>query len=50
MPDSDVYIPSASSTGSCDTSSPSSEEEMEVASTVQPERGPHASSEDFDEY
>ena len=49
MTDSDVYLPSASSTDSCDTSYSSSKEEMEVASTVQPYEGePHASNEDFD--
>ena len=50
MTDSDVYLPSASSTESCDTSHSSSKEEMEVASTVQPYVGePRASNEDFDE-
>ena len=50
MTDSDVYLPSASSTDSCDTSYSSSKEEMEVASTVQPYEGePRASNEDFDE-
>ena len=49
MTDSDVYLPSASSSESCDTSYSSSKEEMEVASTVQPYEGePHASNEDFD--
>ena len=36
MSDSDVYLPSASSTESCSTSYSSSREEMEVVSTVQP--------------
>ena len=36
MSNSDVYLPSASFTMSCDTSYSSSEEEMEVASTAQP--------------
>ena len=36
MSDSDVYLPSASSTESCYTSYSSSREEMEVVSTVQP--------------
>ena len=49
MSDGDVYLPSASSTESCDTSYSSSREEMVVACTVQPyERGPRASNEDFD--
>ena len=48
MTDSDVYLPSASSTESCDTSHSCSKEEMEVASTVQPYEGePRASNEDF---
>ena len=51
MTDSDVYLPSASSTESCDTSYSSSKEETKVASTVQPYEGePHASNEDFDEH
>ena len=50
MSDSDVYLPSASSTKSCDTSHSSSKEEIEVKSTVQPCGGePRASNEDFDE-
>ena len=50
MSDSDVYLPSASSTESCDTSHSSNKEEMEVATTVQPYEGePRASNEDFDE-
>ena len=50
MTDSDVYLSSASSSESCDTSYSSSREEMEVASTVQPYEGePCASNEDFDE-
>ena len=50
MSDSDVYLPSASSTESFDTSYASSKEEMEVASTVQPYEGePRASNKDFDE-
>ena len=50
MTDSDVYLPSASSTESCDTSYSSSKDEIEVASTVQPNKGePRASNEDFDE-
>ena len=50
MSDSDVYLPSASPTESCDTSYSSNKEEMEVASTVQPYEGePRASNEDFDE-
>ena len=49
MTDSDVYLPSASSTDSCDTSYSSSKEEMEVASTVQHYEGePRAPNEDFD--
>ena len=36
MTDSNVYLPPANSTESCDTSYSSSKEEMEVASTVQP--------------
>ena len=36
MSDSDVYLPSAGSTESFDTSYASSKEEMGVASTVQP--------------
>ena len=49
MHDSDVYLPSASSTESCDTSYSSSREEMVVASTVQPYEGePRASNENFD--
>ena len=39
MFDSDVYLPSAGSTKSCDTSYSSSREEMEAASTVQPYEG-----------
>lgn len=34
-----VYLPSASSTESCDTSYSSSKEEMAVASTVKPYKG-----------
>ena len=50
MTDSDVYLPSASSSESCDTSYLSSKEEIEVASTVQPYEGePRVSNEDFDE-
>ena len=50
MSDSDVYLPSASSTESFDTSYASSKEEMEVTSTVQPYEGePRASNKDFDE-
>ena len=51
MSDSDVYLSSASSSESCDTSySSTSREEMEVASTVQPCEGePPASNEDFGE-
>ena len=50
MSDSDIYLPSASSTKSCDTSHSSSKEEIEVKSTVQPCGGePRASNEDFDE-
>ena len=50
MSDSDVYLPSASSTKSCDTSHSSNKEEMDVATTVQPYEGePRASNEDFDE-
>ena len=45
MSDSDVYLPSASSTESFD-----SKEEMGVASTVQPYEGEsRASNKDFDE-
>ena len=51
MSDSDVYLPSASLTESCDTSYSSSGGEMEVASMVQPYEGkPRASNEDFDEH
>ena len=51
MTDSDVYLPSASSTESCDTSYSSNKvEEMGIASTVQPYEGELlASNEDFDE-
>ena len=50
MSDSDVYLPSASSTESFDAAYPSNKEEMEVASTVKPYEGePRASNEDFDE-
>ena len=49
MTDSDVYLSSASSSESCDTSYSGSKEEVEVASTVQPYEGePHVSNEDFD--
>ena len=50
MTDSDVYLPSASSTESCDTSYSSNKvEEMGIASTVQPYEGElRASNEDFD--
>ena len=42
MSDSDVYLPTASSTKSFDTSYSSSKKEMEVASTIQPYEGePH---------
>ena len=51
MSDSDVYLPSARSTKSCDASYSSSGGEMEVASMVQPYEGePRASNEDFDEH
>lgn len=50
MSGSDVYLPLASFTESCDTSYASSKEEMGVASTVQPYEGdPRASNKDFDE-
>ena len=50
MSDNDVYLPSASSTESFDTSFSSSKEEMEVASPIQPYEGePLTSNEDFDE-
>ena len=50
MSDSDVYLTSASSTESFDTSYLGNKEEMEVASTVQPYEGePRRSNEDFDE-
>ena len=50
MSGSDVYLPSASFTESCDTSYSSCKEEMEVASAVQPYVGePRALNEDFDE-
>ena len=50
MTDGDIFLPSASSTESCDTSYWSSKEEMEVASWVQPYEGePRASNEDFDQ-
>ena len=50
MSDNDVYLPSASSTESFDTSFSSSKEEMEVASPIQPQKGEtRASNEDFDE-
>ena len=39
MSDSDVKLPSESSTESCDTSYLGSREGMEVASTVQPNEG-----------
>ena len=39
MSDSDVYLTSASSTESFDTSYLGNKEEMEVASTVQPYEG-----------
>ena len=45
MSDSEVYLPSASSTVSCDTSYSSSKEEMEVSSTVQPYEGEPPASE-----
>ena len=49
MTDSDVYLPSASSSESCDTSYSGSKEEVEVASTVQPYEGElRAPNEDFD--
>ena len=49
MSDSDVYLPSASSTESFGTSYLSSKEEMEVVSTVLLYEGePRASNEDFD--
>ena len=49
MTDSDVYLPSASSSESCDTSYSGSREEVEVASTAQPYEGePRAPNEDFD--
>ena len=42
MSDSDVYLPSASSTESFDAAYPNNKEEMEVASTVKPYEGePH---------
>ena len=50
MFDSYVYLPSASSTESCDASHSSNKEEMDVATTVQPYEGePSVSNEDFDE-
>ena len=50
MSDNDVYLPSATSTESCDTSYWSSKQEMKVASTVQPFEGElRASNEDLDE-
>ena len=50
MSDSNVYLPQASFTASCDTSYLISEDEMEVASTVEPYEGePCASNKDFDE-
>ena len=50
MSESDVYLPSASSTESFYTSYSSSKEEMKFASLVQPyEEKPRASDEDFDE-
>ena len=49
MTDSGVYLPSASSSESCDTSYSGSKEEMEVASTVQPYEGVlRAPNENFD--
>ena len=46
MSDGDVYLPSARSTESCDTSYSSSRKEMVVVSTVQPYKGePRASNE-----
>ena len=48
MSDSDVYLPSASSTESFDTSYSSSKEEMEVSNMIQPYEGkPRASYENF---
>ena len=50
MTNNNVYLPSSSSTKSCDTSYSSSKEEMEVESMIQPyEWEPQASNEDFDE-
>ena len=50
MSDNDVYLPSASSTESFDTSFSRSNEEMEVASPIEPYEGePRTSNEDFDE-
>ena len=50
MSDSDVYLPSASSTESFNKSYSSGEEEMEVASTVKPYEGEtRATNEDFHE-
>ena len=50
MSDSNVYLPQASFTASCDTSYLISKDEMEVASTVEPYEGePCASNKDFDE-
>ena len=50
MTNNNVYLPSSSSTKSCDTSYSSSKEEMEVVSMIQPyEWEPQASNEDFNE-
>ena len=48
MSDSDVYLSSASSTESCDTSYSSFNEEIDVATTVQPYEGESRASKDFD--
>ena len=50
MSDSDEYLPSENSMGSCDTSHSSRRGGMEVPSTVQPYEGElRASNKDFDE-
>ena len=50
MTNNNVYLPSSSSTKSCDTSYSSGKEEMEVVSMIQPyEWEPQASNEDFNE-
>ena len=47
MFDGDVYLPSASSAESCDTSYLSNKEKIEVASTVQPYEGEQRASSEY---